>query len=118
MEILINGKWIPSAADGWYVDRDILTVPFDELSAGSNEIQIRIPYNKKRNVEAMYLLGDFGVSVFGSRTILQKRQEKLLFGDITRQGFPFMEEILHTASRLSCRKVRLRYRYPGSEALY
>ncbi len=89
MEILINGKWIPSAADGWYVDRDILTVPFDELSAGSNEIQIRIPYNKKRNVEAMYLLGDFGVSVFGSRTILQKRQEKLLFGDITRQGFPF-----------------------------
>lgn len=89
VEIMINGSTISGAVDGWYTDRDILTVPFNGLCKGSNEIQVRIPYNRKRNVEAMYLLGDFGVSVLGNRSILQKKPEKLLFGDITRQGFPF-----------------------------
>ena len=37
----------------------------------------------------MYLLGEFGVSVEGSRSVLQEKPKTLTFGDITRQGFPF-----------------------------
>lgn len=89
MEIKINGKTVCNIADGWYTDRDIRTVPIDSLYAGSNEIQVCIPYNRKRNIEAMYLLGDFGVTVIGSRSLLTEKPEKIMFGDITRQGFPF-----------------------------
>ena len=37
----------------------------------------------------MYLLGEFAVSVKGSRSVLSEKPETLVFGDITRQGFPF-----------------------------
>ncbi|MBS6194055.1 MAG: hypothetical protein KH828_00560 [Clostridiales bacterium] len=89
VEIQINGNHIASEADGWYTDRDIKTVPIGSLCKGSNEIQVSIPYNRKRNIEAMYLLGEFGVWVAGSVSVLKEKPAKLMFGDITRQGFPF-----------------------------
>lgn len=89
VEIRINGALKAGSVDGWYTDRDICTVPVGGLEEGINEIQVKIPYNAKRNVEAMYLLGEFGVSVKGSTCVLQAKPESLMFGDITRQGFPF-----------------------------
>lgn len=89
VEIRINGELAAGGVDGWYTDRDICTVPVGGLKEGINEILVKIPYNAKRNVEAMYLLGEFGVSVEGSRSVLQEKPKTLMFGDITRQGFPF-----------------------------
>lgn len=89
MEIWVNGNPVPNRSDGWYTDRDIRTVPIGRFREGCNEILVRIPYNRKRNIEAMYLLGEFGVSVAGCQSTLTKKPEKLMFGDITRQGFPF-----------------------------
>ena len=89
VEIWINGEIVSGSVDGWYTDRDIHTVPVGGLQAGTNEIIVKIPYNAKRNIEAMYLLGEFGVSVEGSRIVLLEKPDTLTFGDITRQGFPF-----------------------------
>ena len=41
------------------------------------------------NLEAMYLLGDFGVRVSGSRAVLTELEGKIGFGDICHQGLPF-----------------------------
>lgn len=89
VEIRVNERFVSGSLDGWYVDRDIRTVPIGGLQEGTNEILVRIPYNEKRNIEAMYLLGEFAVSVEGSRSVLREKPETLVFGDITRQGFPF-----------------------------
>jgi hypothetical protein len=48
-----------------------------------------MPYGQKVNVEAIYLLGDFGVHVAGTRAVITEPVVSLGFGDITRQGLPF-----------------------------
>ncbi len=46
-------------------------------------------YRKSSGLEAIYLLGGFGVAVYGSVPVLTKLPEKLIVGDITQQGLPF-----------------------------
>jgi hypothetical protein len=75
--------------DGWYVDKCIGKVPLPEIIVGKNVIELTIPYGKKTDIEACYLLGDFGVSVQGANCTLVKPVTALVFGDITRQGLPF-----------------------------
>ncbi len=87
--IYVNGIKVEKKADGWYTDRDIKTILLPELHAGSNEIVVEILYNSKTNVEAMYLLGDFGVLVSGSNLKITSPIKKMGFGDITSQGLPF-----------------------------
>lgn len=74
---------------GWYVDKCIGKVPLPEITAGENILEISLPYGKKIDVEAFYLLGDFGVKVHGCQCTLTKPVRELAFGDITRQGLPF-----------------------------
>ena len=78
-----------SAADGWYVDKCIRKVPLPPIKTGTNTLELEFPYGCKTNVEACYLLGDFGVNVAGIRCALTPPIRRLTFGDITRQGLPF-----------------------------
>ncbi len=87
--VYVNGIKAGNKADGWYTDRDIKTISLPELHAGRNEIIVEILYNSKMNVEAMYLLGDFGVEVSGSNLKITSPIKKIGFGDITSQGLPF-----------------------------
>ena len=41
------------------------------------------------NLEAMFLLGQFGVNVKGSTAVITELPEKIGFGDICYQGLPF-----------------------------
>jgi hypothetical protein len=75
--------------NGWYVDKCIGKVPLPEINVGKNVIEITVPYGKKTDIEACYLLGDFGVTVQGVNCTLTKPVTELTFGDITRQGLPF-----------------------------
>ncbi|MDD3220014.1 MAG: glycosyl hydrolase [Lachnospiraceae bacterium] len=87
--IIWNGEEVKSKIDGYYVDRWIDTLVLGQLKDGENELIVQIPYNSKRNVECMYLLGSFGVQVQGSLAEIKKAPEKISFSDITTQGFPF-----------------------------
>jgi hypothetical protein len=75
--------------DGWYVDRCIGKVILPRIKQGTNIFELVFPYGKKTDVEAIYLLGDFGVTVAGTICKLTKPVKTLAFGDITRQGLPF-----------------------------
>lgn len=87
--IFVNGKQVSSVSDGKYVDDSIDTVSIPQLSVGDNEILLEIRYGKQVNVEAVYLLGDFGVKVAGRSAVITEPVRELCFGDATVQGLPF-----------------------------
>jgi hypothetical protein len=113
--ITLNGTVVPSKVMGWYTDRDIQTILLPDLLCGTNTLEITIPYHSKRNVEYLYLLGDFSVSVAGRNTVLGKPIKELAFGDICMQGLPFYggnityEIPVHTvAGRLNLQAAQFR----------
>ncbi|WP_455619386.1 hypothetical protein [Eisenbergiella sp.] len=88
-EVFWNHRKIDSDPDGYYVDKQIRTKMLGNVRAGVNVLELRIPYHSGINVEAVYLLGDFGVKAAGSRTALTAPVTELAFGDICTQGLPF-----------------------------
>jgi len=86
--VTLNGEKA-GAVNGWYVDKCIGKISLPAIKAGTNVIEVSIPYGRKVDIEAMYLLGDFGVNVTGTSCVITKPVRALAFGDITRQGLPF-----------------------------
>lgn len=76
----------------WWVDEDIKTVPIPHylIHKGRNTVTLSFPFGILTNVERIYLLGNFYVSLQGNSAILQPFDpKKLTWGDITTQGLPF-----------------------------
>ena len=48
-----------------------------------------MPFNVVSNIENMFILGDFGVSVVGSEVKIIEPRRTVRFGDLTAQGLPF-----------------------------
>ena len=88
-EIEMNGERITSKPDGWYVDEAIQTLPLPDVRAGENTIRLRVPLTRRTNLEAMYILGTFGVRVTGTCLTLTEPCRRLFLDDLTRQGLPF-----------------------------
>lgn len=88
-KIVFNGNEIPSNITGWYVDKDIKTVPLTEIKKGENILEITLPIGERTNTEWCYLLGNFGVNVVGRAKTITALPEKLGFGSIVSQGLPF-----------------------------
>jgi hypothetical protein len=86
--VTLNGENAGSV-DGWYVDKCIGKVKLPEIRIGSNTLELSLPYGRKVDAEAIYLLGNFGVRVAGILSTLTEPVVLLSFGDITRQGLPF-----------------------------
>jgi hypothetical protein len=87
-KVTLNGQ-AAGALKGWYVDKSIGRLSLPDIKAGTNVLEVSLPYGKKTDIEAMYLLGDFGVIARGSSCAITKPVRTLCFGDITRQGLPF-----------------------------
>ena len=88
-EMTLNGEAIAPKPDGWYVDEAIQTLTLPEIKAGENEIILSAPLTRRTNLEALYILGDFGVLAAGTRLTLTAPPERLFLDDLTRQGLPF-----------------------------
>ena len=56
---------------------------------GKNTLEVTVSIGKRTTVEWAYLLGEFGVQVFGKNSRIIKKPETIAFGDITVQGMPF-----------------------------
>ena len=84
--VRLNGQDVHAPVDGWFVDKCIGTIPLPELREGENVLEITLPFGRRDGMEWCYLLGDFGVTLQGSRRCLVPKAETLGFGDVTRQG--------------------------------
>lgn len=88
-ELFWNQQRVISPVEGYYTDHQIRTRKLGRLQKGENLLEARISYHSKVNIENMYLLGDFGVAVTGSRAMITAPVKELTFGDICGQGLAF-----------------------------
>lgn len=90
--VSINGNNVQPKSTGKWMDVcfDKVAVPDSLWKKGSNQITIQIDYYKTSGIEAVYLLGDFGVSINQKhQPVLETLSEKISIGDVTAMGLPF-----------------------------
>lgn len=88
-DITLNGQKVEKKIVGWYVDKSIQKIELSAIKKGKNVLEIVLPFGENTFTEWCYLLGDFGVKVCGAKKTLIPKPEKIKFGKIQNQGFPF-----------------------------
>ena len=90
--VKLNGVGLDTVADdGWWVDRSLrkFQIAANGLRIGENVLEVEVHYDELYpGLEALYLLGAFGVRVDDTRLALTAPAE-LGLGDCTAQGLPF-----------------------------
>ncbi len=87
--IMLNGEVVPSITDGFYVDKAIQCVRIPVIQKGMNVLELKTPIGRRTNLEWCYLLGEFGVQLYGTEAVLTQRPAMIGYGSIVNQGFPF-----------------------------
>jgi hypothetical protein len=89
--VKLNGRRIASEPTGWWIDPAIRKVPLpkDALTKGDNTLELQMASSEDKNIEAVYLIGKFGVRIDGGSSTLIDLPGKLAVGDVTTQGLPF-----------------------------
>ncbi len=88
-ELVWNGEKIEHQVTGYYTDREFHKIALSGLKKGENTLEARLPYHTSVNLEAMFLLGNFGVEVKGSTSVITQLPKEIGFGDICAQKLPF-----------------------------
>lgn len=88
-KIVFNGKPVDNTSCGTFADITIFKVALPAIVKGVNELLVTLPFGTRTNTEAMFILGKFGVKVNGRKMTVTAMPEKIGFGDLTSQGFPF-----------------------------
>ena len=78
----VSGKWIDICFDKLPISKEI-------LRKGSNIITIEMEFTETSNIEAIYILGDFGVKIDKTNLTLTNFPKNIGLGDIKNYGFPF-----------------------------
>lgn len=89
--ITVNGVEINLASNGKWVDIafEKLQIPDGAWRLGENTVEVVMEYYGTNGIEAVYLLGSFGVRVAGWKRMIGKLPDKLKIGNICDQGLPF-----------------------------
>lgn len=89
--ITLNGVPVASDSEGWWVDLafQTLALPTEALQIGANVLQVETDFSDAHNIEAVYLLGEFGVAIEGTRKTLGVLAPTLSATDLAAQGLPF-----------------------------
>ncbi len=89
--LTLNGVAVDAAPGGRWVDVCFrrVALPAGALRLGANVLRMECDFSEDKGLEALYLLGDFGVRVDGWAKTLTALPETLAVGDITAQGLPF-----------------------------
>jgi len=92
-EAEVNGERVSTENDaGWWTDSSLRKVPFGPslLRRGKNEVRLVCEYDESlAGLETVYLLGEFGTAVRGTRVTVEKLPSTLTIGDWTKQGLAF-----------------------------
>ncbi|MDP4185688.1 MAG: glycosyl hydrolase, partial [Bacteroidota bacterium] len=90
-KISLNGKTLASKAKGWWADPSIqkVAIPASYFVSGKNDLELTVDFSEDKNLETLYLIGNFGVKLDGSVRTLTRLPEKIKVGNLTEQGLPF-----------------------------
>jgi hypothetical protein len=94
--VTLNGKPVPPPT-GWFIDRDLQTVPVNDLlQLGDNILEVEFCYDTDMELENMALAGIFGVGPIRSDEALNSNNvqlvalpETLTSGSWAENGLPF-----------------------------
>jgi hypothetical protein len=88
---------------GFWVDSCLTTlpVPCEFFKVGKNEILVQTIFSASTNLEAMFLLGKFAVSLDGVNSSIGSLSEYLIPGDWVSQGLPFYSGSVSYISKLT-----------------
>ncbi|MCK5737836.1 hypothetical protein KAH55_01590 [bacterium] len=107
-KIFLNGNEIHADEDhGWWVDRSLRTLPVDAafLLPGENTLQLTCAFDREANLEAMYLLGQFGDELENDiYPVMVPLPDFLDLGDWVVQGLPFYSGAVTFQGWLECPK--------------
>lgn len=95
------GKWIDNCFHRFAINLQL-------LKKGENIITIKTDFNQNTNLEALYLLGDIGVCLEGTKKTLVSLPKKLTFGDVTTQALPFYSGKIRYKTNISNVKARVK----------
>lgn len=89
--IAVNGHVIDPRTERWWVDPcfRLLRIPPGVVVPGDNWVTLRTSFHESVDLEALYLLGRFGVALDGPRATLTAPPRVLEVGDLGPQGLPF-----------------------------
>lgn len=93
--VRVNGEELLRESHGKWIDIcfDRLTVSRKLLKYGENQVEITVSYHSTSGLEAVYLLGSFGVTAERESErmypVLTALPESIRLGDITEQGLLF-----------------------------
>lgn len=87
--ILFNGENVPNEPCGYFCDKAIKKLKLPKINKGENSLVVTLPFDNGTYTEWLYILGDFGVDCSGRQTKIIEKPEKLTFGSLIHQGFPF-----------------------------
>lgn len=88
-KIVFNGKEVKIESCGNYIDISIFKIKLPEIIKGENVLEVTYLYGEKVDIENMFVLGDFGVKLNGNKAVITQFPEKIGFGNLVSQGFPF-----------------------------
>lgn len=109
LEMIWDGVKMPVKKDGCYIDPCIGTMALPVITPGIHQLEVTMPFGQKTNLEAGYLLGDFGVRIEGASAVLAKRPDGGSWSSADRLGMPFYggNVIYHTEAELEAGKYAL-----------
>jgi hypothetical protein len=88
-KITFNGEPVEYKDLGFYTDISIRKTALPPIKKGKNILTLTLPFDERTDVEACYILGDFGVRVNGRHAKIVELPEKLYFDRLDTQGLPF-----------------------------
>lgn len=90
-EITLNGEPVSVKPEGWWIDPCFKKIRLDksQLRTGKNRIDIKTTFTEDKNLETLYLIGNFGVANYLAEPVITSLPKSLFIGDITDQRLPF-----------------------------
>ncbi len=90
-DVYINGEKLTAAENGRWIDEAFhkFDMTSESLKNGENTIRLEADFYETLNIEAVYITGDFGVSLHNSDKTIVNPVRRIVHGDIAKQGLPF-----------------------------
>lgn len=113
--VTLNGLPLSTKRDeGWHIDPCFRLFPLPDLAPGSHVLELTCRFGPDVNLEAIYLVGAFGVKTNGNKVILTTLPETLALGDISGQGLPFYSGAVDYQLPMAEKGARLKAAYGGA----
>lgn len=101
----VNGRPLGEASELFWVDKCFTLYPIS-FQKGENRIELTGDFSEDESLEAIYILGNFGVTLPSTITRLP---ETLLAGDISSQGLPYYTGSIKYHTGITSGNIRLAF---------